>query len=188
MRTLVLLLLALGPAQAQADRDGFFIGFGLGLGQGNFDVDSEDDNADVALYGDVNLGFAWPSGFGIGGGASVSDFRYRLEALGEDLAEFRLTFVALDASGFYFLPLGKRFELAFRGGLSATSASLSLNDESLEEESSAGVHLGIGGHLFFGKTFALVSELFYRTYGVAFVATNEEEVTVSGVWVGVRWR
>lgn len=176
-------LLAAGAAEA---RDGFFIGLGLGVAQGNFDVDDAKEG-DLGTYFDVNLGHAWPNGFGIGGGFSLNQYAYEIQLFGEPLTDLELMFTTLDVSAWYFIPVSNGFEVTLRAGLSSTIASTRLGNLQ-EDDESAGLHLGLGGDFFVSGDFAIQAEAFYRTYGVAFATTNDEEVSATGLQLGVRWR
>jgi len=77
--------------------------------------------------------------------------------------------------------------VTLRAGISSTMATTQLG--SLEDsDESAGFHLGVGGDVFLGESFALQAEIFHRSYGVAFASTDNEEVSATGLQLGVRWR
>lgn len=178
--------LAVGLAGSAQARDGFFIGLGLGAAEGNFSVDGADEG-DLGTYFDVNLGHAWKNGFGLGGGLSVNGYAYEVQLFGEPVADLELTFTTLDLSAWYFIPVADSFEVTLRAGISSTMATTRLGTFEDSDES-AGFHLGVGGDVFLGESFALQAEIFHRSYGVAFASTDDKEVSATGLQLGVRWR
>ncbi len=177
----------IGVAQAEpAPREGFFIGGGYSATQGNFDLESDDDSGDWGSGFGLDLGYAWPGGFGLGGGFAYDAFTYKIDTPLID-GDLTLGLFAADLSAFYFLPLSADFELTARAGLSSTQATITLGDVEADD-SSAGVHLGVGGDFFFGGSVALMFEVMYRTYGVAFAQTKDEEVSSFGIRLGLRYR
>lgn len=185
LRALVGALALVGTAEA-AEHEGFFLGLGLGGAEGNFSVDNAKE-ADVGTYFELTLGNAWSNGFGLSGGVSVNAYAYEVQAFGERITDLTLTFVTVDASAWYFLPVSDDVELTLRAGLGSTQATTQLGNIKAQDDS-VGLHLGFGADFFVGETFALQTELFYRTYGVAFAVTEDEEVTAAGLQLGVRWR
>ena len=172
---------------AAAPRSGLFGGVGIEAATGNFDIDDKKEgDAGFALEG--QLGYAWPGGFGIGGGFSETAFAYQVQVFGQPVADLDLLLRAIDLSAWYFLPItASDVELSFRLGLSSTEAQIKLG--SLKEtDSSVGVHAGFGADFFVGESFAIQAELQYRTYGVAFKSTQDTEVSTTGLLVGARWR
>lgn len=193
LRSLVVAGFAVGllalPAAALA-RDGFYADLGLGAGDGNFDIDAE-EGSDVGGIIEAQLGYAFANGFGIGGGLSGSTFAYKIQLLGQDVADLELSFLAIDLTLNYFIELNRDWELTLRGGVSSTRATAAISDGDARIESdddSAGVFAAFGAAWFVGEDFALRADLFHRTYGVAFQSTGEKEITMSGLLLGVRWR
>ncbi|MEZ4469725.1 MAG: outer membrane beta-barrel protein [bacterium] len=122
---------------------GLFGGVGIEAATGNFDIDDKKEgDAGVAFEG--HLGYAWPGGFGVGGGFSETAFAYQVQVFGQPVADLDLLLRAVDLSAWYFLPITTSdVELSFRLGLSSTEAQIKLG--SLKEtDSSVGVHAGFG--------------------------------------------
>ena len=182
-----LLALVLLPTPAEArTRDGFFIGLGLGALEGNFDIDGADEG-DLGATFELHLGHAWPGGFALGGGLSNTRYAYEVQLFGEPVADLEFSFTTLDGSAWYFLPVSDGFEFTFRLGVSSTLATARLGDIESDDES-AGFHAGLGADFFVGDDFAIQAELLHRSYGVAFAFNNDEEVSATGLVLGVRWR
>ena len=182
-----LALLTSIPAVAHA-RDGFEIGLGLGAATGNFSIDSKEDEADVGAMFELQLGYVWPNGFGVGGGLSSTAFAYRVQVLGTDVADLTLGFTTAELNALYFHPLSKNWELGLRAGVSKTAATFELGDLKTEKDST-GVQAAIDAGYFLTDSFALVFGFYYRTFGVAFSGGEDgKELAAGGFELGVRWR
>jgi hypothetical protein len=185
-----LALLTSVPALAHA-RDGFEIGLGLGAATGNFSIDSKEDEADVGAMFELQLGYVWQSGFGVGGGVSSTAFAYTIQVIEEFGGydnELTLGFTTVELNALYFHPLSKNWELGLRAGVSKTKARFELGDLESDKDST-GVQAAIDAGYFLTDSFALVFGFYYRTFGVAFSGVEDgKELAAGGFELGVRWR
>lgn len=178
------------PSAGAEGRSGLYGGFALGIGEGNFSIDSADSDADIGIHLDASVGYAWnvgPGALGAAAGFSVTSFAYEVQVLGTSVADLSLSFTTLDLLAHYFLPVSDNLEVPLRVGISRTKGTVEFESADEEEESTGFVVSG-GIGWFAWESGSLIAEIYYRTYGLAFAATKDEEVSVAGLVLGARWR
>lgn len=186
-RAFTFIILSSIPGLTHA-RDGFEIGLGLGPAEGNFSIDSASDEADVGAMFELQLGYVWANGLGVGGGLSSTAFAYRVQLLGQDVADLKLGFTTFDVNALYFHPLSANWELGLRAGISKTTSSFELGSLKSDKDST-GVQAAIDAGYFVTDSFEVLVGLYYRTFGVAFKDVDEnKELAAGGLELGVRWR
>jgi hypothetical protein len=188
----VLLILTFTCHIASAESSGgFVLATHLGVAEGNFNLESDNSDADTGYFLDISLGYAFSNGFALTGGASTAGFDYEVSLLGESLeANFSLNM--FDVSGWYFLPIGQKWELYGRLGLASTLGEFRLGNLIADDEGS-GLVLALGVNWRLSKQVFLSVDLHQRYYGLAFNSGEEgvdtqDELTTTGLSVGIVWR
>jgi opacity protein-like surface antigen len=121
----------------------------------------------------------------------VFSYKYEAQLGGLSLMEGtrNLSFTMLDLSAWYFQPVYRDWlKLFVRAGLGSTVVSDEWEGEELDSESSAGVLVAGGVETFFGKSFGMNLEVYYRSYGVTLEGMNSEEVHAAGLVLNLVWR
>ena len=113
-----------GVVEPETARRGVYFLGAVGLSRGNFTVD-EDGEADVGFAGRLGLGYAWSGGLFLGAAFQAVTYAYAYKLALPGLADE----LSLDlSSGLievgYFLTLGQRSEVVFRGGVGSTTAKV----------------------------------------------------------------